>query len=146
MAGKSTIGRFGSGREVRRIEDAALLAGAGCPAPTWSRPGCNRCRSRQSSSARNGSPAATPPRPALAHETVRFVGEAVAALVAETREQAKDALDAIEVEYEELPVVTDMTQATGNIVAQMRLRRLLGGLCQRTNLTSDAACRCTETP
>ena len=30
MAGESTIGRFGSGREVRRIEDAALLAGAGC--------------------------------------------------------------------------------------------------------------------
>ena len=59
-------------------------------------------------------------------------GEAVAALVAETREQAKDALDAIETEYGELPVVTDMMQATapgaplvwpaatGNIVAQMR--------------------------
>ena len=53
-------------------------------------------------------------------------------MVAETREQAKDALDAIEVEYEELSVVTNMTQATapgaplvwaaatGNIVAQMR--------------------------
>ena len=29
MAGKSAIGRFGSGRDVQRIEDAALLAGAG---------------------------------------------------------------------------------------------------------------------
>jgi carbon-monoxide dehydrogenase large subunit len=29
MADGSTIGRFGSGREVRRIEDAGLLAGAG---------------------------------------------------------------------------------------------------------------------
>ncbi len=29
MTGESTIGRFGSGREVRRIEDAGLLAGAG---------------------------------------------------------------------------------------------------------------------
>jgi CO/xanthine dehydrogenase Mo-binding subunit len=29
MAGESAIGRFGSGRDVPRIEDAALLAGAG---------------------------------------------------------------------------------------------------------------------
>jgi carbon-monoxide dehydrogenase large subunit len=29
MADESAIGRFGSGREVRRIEDAALLAGSG---------------------------------------------------------------------------------------------------------------------
>src|SRR5579871_6281270 len=29
MTGESTIGRFGSGREVKRIEDAGLLAGAG---------------------------------------------------------------------------------------------------------------------
>ena len=175
MASESTVGRFGSGREVQRIEDAALLSSAGrftddlmlsgqtylcflrsphaharivsidasgalgmpsvidvltgadlvkagvkpLPlAPIFKRP--------------DGSPAATPLRPALAHEVVRFVGEAIAAVVAETRDQAKDALDAVEVEYEELPIVTDLTQATapgaplvwpaatGNIAAQMK--------------------------
>ena len=37
----------------------------------------------------DGSAAAAPPRHALAHEAVRFVGEAVAAVVAETRDQAR---------------------------------------------------------
>ena len=175
MADKSAVGRFGSGREVRRIEDAALLAGIGrftddvslleqtslcflrstqaharivsiditaaqampgvlavltgadlveagvkpLPlAPMFQRP--------------DGSPGATPLRPALAHETVRFVGEAVVGLIAETPEQAKDALEAILVEYEDLPVVTELTAATaegaplvwpeasGNIAAQMK--------------------------
>src|SRR5258708_15104382 len=53
----------------------------------------------------DGSPSASPPRRALAHETVRFVGEAVAAVVAETREQARDAADAVHVRYEALPAV-----------------------------------------
>ena len=57
----------------------------------------------------DGSPGATPLRPALAHGVVRFVGEAVVALVAETPEQAKDALEAVVVEYDDLPVVTGLT-------------------------------------
>src|ERR1700710_2196766 len=128
----SAIGRFGSGRDVRRIEDAGLLAGAGhytddftladqtyiaflrsphaharivsiditaaqampgviailtgadlvaagvkpLPlAPMFTRP--------------DGSPGATPLRLALAHEVVRFVGEAVVALVAQTAGQGE---------------------------------------------------------
>jgi carbon-monoxide dehydrogenase large subunit len=47
----------------------------------------------------------------LASERVRFVGEYVAAVVAETRQQAYDAVDAIEVEYEPLPVVLDAEEA-----------------------------------
>jgi carbon-monoxide dehydrogenase large subunit len=62
----------------------------------------------------DGSPGATPLRPALAHETVRFVGEAVVALVAETAEQAKDALEAVLVDYDEQPVVTELTEATAD--------------------------------
>jgi aerobic carbon-monoxide dehydrogenase large subunit len=46
-------------------------------------------------------------RPVLAAETVRFLGEAVAVVVAETRAQALDAAEAVEVDYEPLPVVTD---------------------------------------
>ncbi|HEY8558505.1 MAG TPA: xanthine dehydrogenase family protein, partial [Actinomycetes bacterium] len=46
-------------------------------------------------------------RPVLAAETVRFLGEAVAVVVAETRAQALDAAEAVEVDYEPLPVLTD---------------------------------------
>ena len=43
----------------------------------------------------------------LAVERVRFVGEAVAVVVAETLAQAQDAADLVFVDYEPLPVVTD---------------------------------------
>jgi carbon-monoxide dehydrogenase large subunit len=55
----------------------------------------------------DGKPMAEPPRWALARGTVRHVGEAVAAVVAETRAQAQDAAEAVQVDYETLPVVTD---------------------------------------
>jgi aerobic carbon-monoxide dehydrogenase large subunit len=48
------------------------------------------------------------PRPtALAQGKVHYVGEAVAIVVAEDRARAEDAVDAVVVEYEELPVVAD---------------------------------------
>ena len=53
----------------------------------------------------DGAPMYVPPRPALVKDQVRFVGDAVAMVVAETVEQAKDAAERIEVDYEELPVV-----------------------------------------
>jgi carbon-monoxide dehydrogenase large subunit len=174
MPDDSAIGRFGSGREVKRIEDAALLAGAGrftddvsTSAQTYlvflrsphaharivsidaaaalAMPGVVAVLTGDDLVAAgvkplplapmfkrpDGSPGATPLRSGLAHGTVRFVGEAVAAIVAETRDQAKDALEAVVVEYDELPMVTELTQATapgapliwpaatGNIAAQM---------------------------
>jgi carbon-monoxide dehydrogenase large subunit len=51
------------------------------------------------------------PRRSLAHEVVRHVGEAVAAVVADTREQATDAAELVEVEYEQLPSVTEIEDA-----------------------------------
>jgi carbon-monoxide dehydrogenase large subunit len=60
---------------------------------------------------RDGSPAAGPPRRALAHGEVRFVGEAVAAVVAETREQAREATSLVQIEYEELPAVVEAADA-----------------------------------
>ena len=48
-----------------------------------------------------------PPHPPLAAERVRYVGEAVAFVVANTRQQAADALDAIVVDYDVLPAVVD---------------------------------------
>jgi carbon-monoxide dehydrogenase large subunit len=59
----------------------------------------------------NGAPTAAPPQHALAVDTVRFVGEAVAAVVAETREQAKDAAEALDIRYEPLPMVVTLADA-----------------------------------
>jgi carbon-monoxide dehydrogenase large subunit len=52
-----------------------------------------------------------PAHPPMATEEVRYVGEAVACVVARDRYAAADALAAIEVDYEELPPVLDMRQA-----------------------------------
>lgn len=175
MAEGSAVGRFGSGREVLRIEDEALLKGAGRFADDVSLPGqlwlCFQrsphaharirsidCRCAETMpgvvavltgedlhQARvnplpapaifkrpDGSPMATPPRPALAQDVVRYVGEAVVAVVAETREQAKDALEEVDVDYEELPAVVGTAEArasgaalvwpaaSGNIAAEAR--------------------------
>ena len=46
--------------------------------------------------------------PVLANERVRFIGERVAAVAAETKDEADAALALIEVEYEELPAVFDV--------------------------------------
>lgn len=51
-------------------------------------------------------------QPVLAHERVRYYGEAVALVAAEHPEQARRAAEAIRVVYEELPIVSDMERAT----------------------------------
>lgn len=82
----------------------------------------------------DGTPAASAsaPRRALAHERVRYVGEPVALVVAETLQAARDAAEAVWVEYEELPHVIDLEtavspgapaitpQAPDNVAAEMR--------------------------
>ena len=57
-------------------------------------------------------PCAAPERRALAHERVRFVGEAVVAVVALTLQQARDAAEAIEIDYAELPMAVNLDDAT----------------------------------
>jgi aerobic carbon-monoxide dehydrogenase large subunit len=54
---------------------------------------------------RDGSPIRYTPRPALAGDKVRFVGDPVACVVAETVSQAKDAAEAVTMDIESLPVV-----------------------------------------
>ncbi len=80
----------------------------------------------------DGSDCASPPRRAMAHERARFVGEAVAAVVAESVREARDAAEAVVVDYEPLPMVVDLPsasaegapllceEATGNVAAEMR--------------------------
>jgi carbon-monoxide dehydrogenase large subunit len=78
-----------------------------------------------------GNPMSGPPYYALAVGEVRYVGEAVAAVVAQTRQQAQDAAELVAVEYDELPAVVTIEQASAanapvlwsdapqNIAAQM---------------------------
>ncbi|MEO5843598.1 MAG: xanthine dehydrogenase family protein molybdopterin-binding subunit [Caldimonas sp.] len=169
------IARFGSGRAVHRVEDAALLAGRGRFVDNVAEPGQTVIAFQRSPHAHarivaidaeaarampgvlavytgaelaaagikpmpttadfkrgDGRKTVGPPRRALAHEVARYVGEAVVAVVAESREAARDAIDSVAVEYEELPAVADVRAATApgapavtpeaadNIAAEMR--------------------------
>lgn len=60
---------------------------------------------------RDGQPMREPKHPILAEGKVRYVGDAIAAVVAETPEQARDAAEAVIVDIEELPAVIDMKAA-----------------------------------
>jgi aerobic carbon-monoxide dehydrogenase large subunit len=60
---------------------------------------------------RDGSPMRKPPRPALAADKVRFVGDPVAFVVAETAAQAKDAAEAVALDIEPLPAVASARAA-----------------------------------
>jgi aerobic carbon-monoxide dehydrogenase large subunit len=55
----------------------------------------------------DGSPLFAPPRPILAEDRVRYVGEPLAVVVAKDPHAARDALDLIEVDVEPLPANTD---------------------------------------
>jgi aerobic carbon-monoxide dehydrogenase large subunit len=60
----------------------------------------------------DGTPRGETPRPILAVERVRHVGDPVALVVAESLAQAKDAAERVEVDYEPLPAVADTFAAT----------------------------------
>ena len=78
----------------------------------------------------DGSPMAAPARTPLAQGKVYYVGHPVAAIVAETREQAQDAAELAAIDYEELPCLVDPRDAVrdgaptlfdaapGNVAAQ----------------------------
>lgn len=71
--------------------------------------------------------------PVIAHDRVRYMGEAVALIAAETAEAAEEAMRRIEVEYRPLPVVSDPRAAMrpeavrlfpeGNVLNQARIRK-----------------------
>ena len=70
----------------------------------------------------NGQPMKEPPHPPLAQEKVRYVGDHVAVVIAETLNQAKDAAQLIEVDYEVLSAVVRVADA------QFRLQNRLAEL------------------
>jgi carbon-monoxide dehydrogenase large subunit len=59
----------------------------------------------------NGQPMKEPPHNCLALDKVRHVGDQVAVVIAETLEQARDAAELVEVDYEVLPAVVDAAKA-----------------------------------
>ncbi len=62
---------------------------------------------------KDGTPMAEPKHPVLAEGKVRHVGDPVAVVVADSRQRARDAAEAIAVDYEVLPAAVTMAQALG---------------------------------
>ena len=60
---------------------------------------------------KDGSDMKMPAHPALAKDRVRYVGDAVAIVIAETKEQARDGAEAVAVDYETLPAQIDVQGA-----------------------------------
>jgi aerobic carbon-monoxide dehydrogenase large subunit len=81
-------------------------------AADWKNAGLDELPSHPGLKRRDGSPHFKPPYPVLAEDRVRWVGDPVAFVVAETTAQAQDAAELIEVNYEPLPAVVSTAQAT----------------------------------
>lgn len=60
---------------------------------------------------KNGDTMKEPPHPLMVRDKVRHVGDAVALVIAESREAARDAADLVHVDYEELPAVVNAAEA-----------------------------------
>jgi aerobic carbon-monoxide dehydrogenase large subunit len=67
----------------------------------------------------NGMKARAPARPVLAHGRVRFVGEALALVVADSASAAQDAAELVDIDYRDLPSVTDPEEALGENAPQL---------------------------
>jgi carbon-monoxide dehydrogenase large subunit len=74
----------------------------------------------------DGSNMATPPYPVLCEDTVRHVGDAVAFVVAETEHKAREAADAVVIDWEPLPAHVGVTEdgASGPLVWPDRAENL----------------------
>ena len=60
---------------------------------------------------KHGQPHKSPPHPVMAVDTVRYVGDSVAMIIANSHDEAKDAAEAVKVDYEVLPANVDLAKA-----------------------------------
>jgi aerobic carbon-monoxide dehydrogenase large subunit len=101
--------------EIRRIETGAAQAEDGVLSVLTVEDvrvdGLRPLRPSGEANAQTGEPFAFAPQPLLADGKVRYVGEPVALIVAETRAQALDAAERVAVDYIPLPAVTTATAA-----------------------------------
>ncbi len=77
----------------------------------WDADGLGPIPTRTPAKNSDGSPVPVPKRPALNSERVRYVGDGVAFVVAESPQAASDAAELVEVEYEPLPALVDAQSA-----------------------------------
>jgi carbon-monoxide dehydrogenase large subunit len=85
-----------------------------------------------------GNPHKAPGHPVLAVDTVRYVGDHVAVVIAESAAAARDAVDAIEVEYQQKPAVVDTAKALKPGAPQVHAD-VPGNLCYDWELGDGAA-------
>ena len=77
---------------------------------------------------KDGLPMKEPPHPAMAHDKVRHVGDAVAFVVAETLERARQGAEAVQIDYEVLPAVVGVLEAVRADAPQL-FHDVPGNLC-----------------
>jgi len=108
---------------IRRIDTAAARAMPGVlavyTAAELAAGGIRPLEPRQIVKNRDGTPMLTPTRHALATAKVRYVGDALAAVIAESVAAAKDAAEAVEVEIDPLPAVTEPGAAAATGAPQL---------------------------
>src|SRR5262249_53551702 len=87
---------------------------------------------------KDGSPMAEPPHPVLAADRVRYVGDPVAVVIADSLAQARDAAELVNVDYAEEPAVVDPVEALKPGAPQVR-DEAPGNLCYDWHLGDPAA-------
>ncbi|HEY1476016.1 MAG TPA: xanthine dehydrogenase family protein molybdopterin-binding subunit [Pseudolabrys sp.] len=101
--------------KIKSIDTAAAKAApavlAVITAADWKEAGLGELPSHGGLKRRDGSPMFKPPYPVLAEDHVRWVGDPVAFIVAETTAQAQDAAELVVVDYEPLPAVVSTAKA-----------------------------------
>ena len=101
---------------IKAIDTAAAKAAPGVLAiitgADWKAAGLGDLLSHPGLKLRDGSPMFKPRYPVLAETHVRFIGDSVAFIVADTLAQAHDAAELVEVDYEPLPAVVSTAEAT----------------------------------
>ena len=101
--------------KIVSIDTAAAAAAPGVIAiytgADYEADGLGMPRATQPRKRADGSPMYAPQRPALVTDRARYVGDPVAMVIAESLNQAKDAAELIDVDYEPLPSVTSTAEA-----------------------------------
>ena len=101
--------------KIRKIDTAKAKAAPGVllvlTGADWAASGFGDLPVAAGMKLRDGSPMYRPKYPALVKDRVRWVGDYVAFVVAETKHQAADAAELIEVDYEPLPAVVSTAEA-----------------------------------
>src|SRR5438105_302326 len=100
---------------IERIDTGRARAGSGVLAVLTAQDaqadGLQPLRPSAEANATTGEPFAFAPQPLLARDKVRYAGEPVALIVAETRAQALDAAEQVVIDYSPLPAVTTAAAA-----------------------------------